>query len=142
MPLKTVDGFSHHLLLPVLAVLAVMGIGLVTVRFSSAATRGPATACVNRTFGIAEDGTKYNTESICNKYIRTIVSAGASSKYKLGSSVYFDAKARKTVVRWQNFWQIKEDGVINARKDWKYLCSDAQTYKLKTEYDKAGCKYL
>lgn len=138
-------GFSHHLLLPILAVLVVGFIGFTMASGGSALTlkdRGPSSACVNRSFGIAKDGAKINDKSICNKYIRSIVSAGASAKYKLGSSIYFDARASKTVLRWQKNWEIKQDGVIDARKDWKYLCSDANTFKLKTEYEKAGCRYL
>lgn len=72
---RTSKGFSHHMILPVLALLVVGTIGLTTLRTSSAAGSYVG-SCVKKTFS-----TSTNAKDKCVKYIQTIVGMTPDNTY-------------------------------------------------------------
>lgn len=125
-------GISHHLLLPVIAILIVGGIGsYVMLRSSSAATK----SCVQRTFS-----TSTNSSSVCVSYIIDLMKAsGKASKAKSLSGTKFGASTKAAVQQFQSQWTSKPDGIVSANATtWSKLCSQGKS-GAKTAWTKAGC---
>lgn len=142
------SGISHHLLLPILAVLLVAGIGgYVMQRGSSAASK----SCVQQTFKSGSNGT-------CVKYIQTLANFKYSAKMpkhaKIAVDGKFGAKTESGIKAFQKFFKIKANGVVG-QKTWANLCSTQMGYTdangknhaafptgfPKKEAKAAGCKY-
>ncbi len=126
-------GVSHHLLLPVAAVLVVVGIGgYIMQRSSSAATNKP---CVSQTFS-----TKTRNNHVCNKYIGQILkptyfSGTPSNRYTVTLS--------KAVKKYQAKAKIsaKTSGIVNAAT-WKKMCADLAASSRTTLYGQVECKKI
>lgn len=117
-------GFSHHLLLPLIAVLIVGSIGsYVMLRSGSAATT--MHNCSAKTFGRYKNNpvyAKYDNLSICVKKIQQKV--GAKQDGKFGDYTQSKVKA------WQKSHSLNPDGVVGP-KTW------AKMYKTSPKYPDA-----
>lgn len=69
------NGFSHHILFPIFALLAVGALGVMTLRTSNAASSYVG-SCVKKTFSVST-----NSKDKCVKYIQAIVGTTADSIY-------------------------------------------------------------
>lgn len=115
------QGFSHHLLLPILAVFAVGVLGIATLKLSSAAT-----PCTSRTY-------KVGSKSTCVKYIQRAYNGfGAYWKYSGSAKIAVDgiygAKLKTQTKAFQKFSGLMTSGTVDA-KTWKLICADAGTIK-------------
>lgn len=139
---------SHHLLLPILAVLLVAGIGgYVMQRGSSAASK----TCVQRTFKSGSNGT-------CVKYIQTLANFKFSAKIPKHAKLTVDGKfgsgTESGIKALQKFHKVKANGIVG-KNTWGALCATQMGYTdangknhvafptgfPKKEAKAAGCKY-
>ena len=98
-------GFSHHLLLPILAVFVVGAIGVVTLNFSSAASA--TKDCTNKIFGRYKNNpayAKYDNYKSCVRKIQSVVGASVDGIY--GNNTQAKVKA------WQRNHSLTADGVV------------------------------
>lgn len=106
-------GFSHHFLLPVLAVIAVGILGVYTLSFSDAATTG----CTDK---ILQKGSKNS----CVKYAERMLNATSST----GSDVHVDSKYTSSTVkktkRFQKKQNIEVNGIVGT-ETWVKLCEQS-----------------
>lgn len=121
-----VRGASHHLLLPIIAVLIVAGIGGFIMQRNSSALVKP---CSERVF-------RQGSSSVCTKYVLTIIKrSGKSATAKtLTPGSNFGPKTKKAVQEYQRKSGLTADGVIGP-KTWGKLCTAATT----AEKTKIGC---
>lgn len=118
MRIKNIKGFSHHLLLPVLAILVVGLIGVYAMTQSSAATK----LCKNRVF-------KQGSSSACVRVIQRVTGAKVDA--------VFGAETAKKVKTFQGKHGLTKDGAVGA-KTWTAICSTAKT-KYPSSY-KVACE--
>lgn len=103
-------GFSHHFILPVLAILAVGGIGVLTLRLSSAATYNGS--CVKRSFSIG-------SKSECVRDVQKIVGltkADQDAKYGNQTANAIESKTKLKLSGSNR--TLKANSAV-----WKKLCS-------------------
>lgn len=134
-------GFSHHFILPVLAIFAVGAIGIVTLNMSSAATT--TESCTGKIFGRYKNNpaySKYKKYIPCVKAIQKKVGISQSSR----DGIYGDYTQKK-VKAWQSKHSLYADGVVGP-KTWdamgihpKYTVEVSTTKKY--SYQKCTYKY-
>lgn len=135
-------GFSHHFLLPVLALVAVGAIGLVTLRLSSAAVPNDGVSTTTKTYKCtgkifsrySNNSSKYAS---CIKAIQKKVGASVDGVYGSGTTAKVKA--------WQSKHSLGDDGVVGP-KTWAAM-GIRPTYKVTTtkvqkfSYEKCTYKY-
>ena len=115
------QGFSHHLLLPLLAIFVVGAVGIATLKMSSAAT-----LCTNKTY-------KVGSKSTCVKYIQRAYNGfGTYWKYagfsKISVDGLYGSKMKAQTKTFQKFSGLSTDGIVSA-KTWNMICADAGAIK-------------
>lgn len=123
-----VTGVSHHVLLPILAIVLVIGIGgNIMQRSSSAATAKP---CVDYTFS-----TKKRNNNKCNTYIGSAL----KPKYFSGTpSKMYSISLAKAVKKFQTAYSLKSTGTVNG-DTWKKICTYLHNNNRTTVYGQIGC---
>jgi len=136
--MKKLNNFGiAHLLIPVIAVVAIAAIGGVYMLVSSSAASKP---CVQRTIGSGSNGG-------CTKYAQIVLNDLPSSWNvpKVKADGQYGGKTKSAVAKFQDQIQLNKDGVIG-KETWFAVCKASLSYspngKSSTPYKKLGCKYL
>ncbi len=118
-------GFSHHFLLPIIAIVAVGAIGLVTLNLSSAATKTyTVTKC--KSIGTIRTGSRGSCVRVLQKSLNKWGGAG-----KLSVDGMFGGQTRNAVKKFQSKKNLTVDGVVG-QKTWGALTKYPASVTIKT----------
>ncbi|MFZ1484077.1 MAG: peptidoglycan-binding domain-containing protein [Candidatus Saccharimonadales bacterium] len=116
-------GFSHHLILPVLAVFAVAGIGTYMVTKSSAYSYMSGVtpySCPQDPPPILRSGSKGNCVKALQYRLNQWISYKRIPISKLAVDGSFGTNTRYAVIRFQKYYGLQADGVVGS-KTWQKL---------------------